>query len=83
MAVLGISIDAEGEKVVRPFVREKGATFPVFLDKDMKVARSYQFYAPPTLILVDSKGRVVGRALGPRDLDKPEWGQLIAALKQG
>ncbi len=61
-----IAVDT-GDKadVIRNFLKEKGYTFPVAMDKDKGgAAESYGVAAYPTNYVVDSKGKVIYRGIG-------------------
>jgi hypothetical protein len=40
----------------------------------------YGVWGPPTLYLIDRQGRLVGRAVGPRDWSTPAARQFLLAL---
>jgi peroxiredoxin len=79
-AVLAISIDADGRSAVEPFVQERPFTFPIGLDPKMAVADRYGVRALPTTVLVDRKGNLVARAVGPREWDAPDSHALVELL---
>jgi peroxiredoxin len=83
--VLAVSLDADGERSVKPFATERGLTYPILLDTKLEAARAYRIQGPPTTFLIGPQGETIGIALGPR-----EWGgekaraliqHLLAALK--
>jgi len=78
-AVLAVSIDAD-EALVPPFLTEHRLTFPVGLDLTMEVADQYRVTALPSTFLLDRKGRIVARALGPRQWDGPDGFAVIEQL---
>lgn len=57
VAVLTINI-RESQQTVSDFMKRNGYTFPVLLDRDGKVSRSYQIRAIPTTFLVDKNGTI-------------------------
>lgn len=66
---------------VRRVVQERGYTAPVLLDASGDVTgRVYGVWGPPTAYLVDREGRLVGRAVGPRDWSTPAARALIRDL---
>ena len=66
---------------VRKTVEERGYKAPVLLDTSGDVAgRVYGVWGPPTVYLVDRKGQLVGRAVGPRGWDSREARALVQAL---
>ena len=70
----------ESRAQVAGWVRDRGLTFPVLLDESGAVASAYRVRATPTVILVDRRGQLVGRAVGSREWDDAEGRALIAAL---
>ena len=66
---------------VRRVVEERGYRAPVLIDRSGDVAgRLYGVWGPPTVYLVDRDGRLVGRAVGPRDWTGPAARALLEAL---
>ncbi len=79
-AVLLISF-RETPEVVRRVVQERGYVAPVLLDQSGEVAgKGYGVWAPPTAYLVDRRGRLVGRLVGPRGWDSPAARNFVLAL---
>jgi len=71
----------EDAETVRKTVRERGYTAPVLLDQTGDVAgKVYGVWGPPTVFIVDRKGQLVGRAVGPRGWDSPAAKTFIRAL---
>ena len=66
--MLAIDIQEEPAKV-EAWVRAKGVTPPVLLDRDGAVARAYRVNATPTAVLVGRDGRLIARAVGRRPWD--------------
>jgi peroxiredoxin len=77
--VMAISVDAD-PRVVTPFVKETGITFPVGLDPKMDVANAYGVRALPSSFLVDRQGNLAALAMGPRTWDNEASHALIEAL---
>lgn len=50
---------------VQDFVNEFNLTFPILLDKEIKVATNYQIRPIPSSFLIDSNGIIQFRAFGP------------------
>ncbi len=53
---------------------------PILLDTDGAVTRRYGVNGTPTAFLIDRQGRLLGRAVGPRDWASPAGAALIAPL---
>ena len=76
--LVGFREDAE---TVKKVVRDRGYVAPVILDASGDVTgKSYGVWGPPTLFFVDRKGRLVGRAIGPRGWDSPAAKAFIRGL---
>jgi peroxiredoxin len=65
--LLTISVDYEGLKPVREFLNKQRYTFPVLLDPNGETLDLFEVKGIPTTFIIDKKGRVIGRAIGPRD----------------
>ncbi len=72
----------EGQKEVSSFMQNYGLTFPVLLDSRGEVGSMYAVRAIPTTYLIDSAGRIVGKALGARDWASEDAFDLIEHLLQ-
>ena len=70
----------EGKEKVNSFMKANGYTFPVLLDSRGGVAKTYGIMSIPTTYLVDPEGRIVGRALGPRNWASEDAFRLIEHL---
>ncbi len=71
----------EDVSLVRNVVKERGYTTRVLIDASGDVSgRVYGVFGPPTVYLIDRQGRLVGRAVGPREWDTPHARKLVDAL---
>jgi len=71
----------EDPDLVKRTVRERGYVAPVLLDQSGDVAgRQYGVWGTPTVYLIDRRGQLVGRIVGPRSWDKPEARKLVQDL---
>ena len=71
--VLTISQDGGGAAVVKRFLdKRKLANLPVFIDKGRKLGIAFKQDLLPTSMLIDARGREVGRIIGPAEWDKPK-----------
>lgn len=77
--VIGVSLDDTGADGVRAFVNEHKMTYPIVLDSEGKLANMLQTSSIPTTLLIDRKGKIVWRQLGPIEEGDPE---LKAALEK-
>jgi peroxiredoxin len=78
--LLTISVDYEDLKPVKEFIDKHHYTFPVLLDPKCETVDLFEVKGIPTTLLIDKKGRMVGKAIGPRDWMSPEVISLINLL---
>jgi peroxiredoxin len=62
-AVIGVSLDADGWKSVKPYVREKAVNYPVVIGS-RDVAQFYRVAAMPVTLLIDREGRIAASHVG-------------------
>jgi peroxiredoxin len=78
--LLAISVDYGGFKPVQEFINKQHYTFSVLLDPKCEALDLFEIKGIPTTFIIDKKGRMVGRAIGPRDWKSPEVFSLINLL---
>ena len=80
LEVLAISIDKDGLAGVRRFYREFGlAELRLYLNTSPEAMHNLGVIGIPTTLLLDRKGRELGRLQGPAEWDSPE---MIAFLRK-
>lgn len=57
----------KGQKVIETFVKNNGLTFQIPLDRDGKIGEIYQTISIPTSYILDSKGIITSKFIGPMD----------------
>lgn len=57
----------KGQKVIETFVKNNGLTFQIPLDRDGKIGEIYQTISIPTSYILDSKGIITSKIIGPMD----------------
>ena len=62
--VLGISLDAEGWKAVKPFIEEKKIDYRVMIGNDDVAARFGADQSLPVTLLIDKSGRIAATHVG-------------------
>ncbi len=78
LEIVGISLDQEGWKPVKPFIDRYKITYPVVVG-DAKLAEAYGgIDAIPTTFIVDKKGNIAKRHIGY--MDKKTFEDLIKDL---
>jgi cytochrome c biogenesis protein CcmG/thiol:disulfide interchange protein DsbE len=78
--LLTISVDYEGIKPVQELIHKHQYTFPVLLDPKGETLDLFEVKGIPTTFLIDKKGKIVGRAIGPRDWKCAEVVSLLNLL---
>ena len=69
LEILAISLDEEGERVVAPFVRKQGITYPVAIGQDRLVSAYGGIRGIPTTFVIDRQGRIVKKYIGYKALE--------------
>ena len=78
--LLSISVDYEGSKPVKEFIKKYHYTFPVLLDPKCETLDLYKVKGIPTTILIDKNRKMIGKATGPRNWKSPEAISLLNLL---
>ena len=79
-ALLTVSVDYGGVKSVQEFINKHQYTFPVLLDPKCEIFDLFKVKGIPTTFLVDKKGKMIGKAIGPRDWKSHEVVSLLNLL---
>ena len=80
LAVYFVALDGRGEKDVKPFLEKHGFRVATLIDPRMAVAREHGIRWIPVTVVVDRRGFIAGRAVGPRDWDGQEAVALVQSL---
>jgi peroxiredoxin len=80
LMVIGVSMDDEGWKVVRPFIAEKNVNYPIAIGND-DMAKSYGLSSMPMTFLIDRNGKVAATSIGVVDQDACER-EIVQLLSQ-
>ncbi len=75
--MLAVSVDEGGAGAVAPFIQKNRLNLPVLFDPGSEVARLYGTYKFPETYIVDRKGVVRYKAIGPRDWTEPANIQVL------
>ena len=57
LSVIGVALDQEGWKTVKPFIREKKVNYPVVIGT-LELAKSFGVETLPVTLLIDRRGKV-------------------------
>ncbi len=80
-AVAVVSIDRGGAATAAPWLEQNGIkSLTLYLDPESRAAFAFKANELPASVLIDRKGRVVGRMTGPAEWDAPEAKALIRAV---
>jgi len=71
LCLLTITADLQPE-AIKAFLKILKVDFPVLLDKTNDVSHAYMARALPLTVLIDQEGKLIGKAMGPRQWDSPE-----------
>lgn len=74
--VIGISTDDYPE-AAKGFLRKSNATLNHYIDRQLELENMLGAAQLPLTVLVDAKGRVLGKVVGAREWDGPQAMQLI------
>lgn len=78
--VIAVSIDARSRDAVLPFQRKFGLTFPILFDPDGRVSRIYQTTGVPETFVIDRRGAIREKVIGPREWDRPEMVEWFSGV---
>ena len=85
-AVIGISVDQQGEGVVKKFIKDQGMNYPVImatrqLQKDYETAMGKAIRGIPTTLIVNREGGIESVHVGfrPKDVFEKEIQKLLKA----
>ncbi len=72
VVVVGISVD-RNEKLYRDFVRRNKVAFQTARDPEADIAGSYGTFKYPETYIIDQKGKVVQKIIGPQNWTDPAY----------
>ena len=79
IAVLAVSEDRGGGKIVEPFIEKLGLkSVKIYLDPKSAVGQAFEVRGLPTSLLIDREGKVLGRVEGAAEWDSPK---IMAVLQ--
>lgn len=80
LLVYFVAMDGRGRDDVKPYLEKHGNKIRTLLDPKMAVARENGIRWLPVTLVVDRKGLIVGRAIGPREWNGRQALEFIAPL---
>ena len=82
LMIVGIAVDQEGAKVVKPYVQKQDINYPIVLDPDQSTEKHFDaMYGLPTTYVVNTEGKIVRRVLGvfPVEDMRPTLNDMLAS----
>ncbi len=79
LSILGLNVREDRDTIQR-YAKDLGLTFPLVLDPEGDISRSYGVIGIPTTILIGRDGRTAALAVGPRDWGSADARAVIQAL---
>ncbi len=70
----------ESEKPVKAFMSEFSLSFPALLDRNGDISSLYGIVGLPSTYIIDREGKIIGKAVGPRDWSSQESIRLFQSL---
>jgi thiol-disulfide isomerase/thioredoxin len=81
IAIVAVSEDRGGSKIVEPFVTKLGLkSIKTYIDPKSAVGRALEVRGLPTSFLIDRQGRVLGRVEGGAEWDSPKMLGVLEPL---
>jgi peroxiredoxin len=79
VTVLGVSIDVDGDAYHR-FIQQRNVNFLTVRDPDQKVAGLYGTSVWPESYIIDRRGVMRRKVVGPRNWDSPDIIEFLSKL---
>jgi peroxiredoxin len=79
--VLAVSVD-ESEAEYRKFLRDQGVKFPTYRDTTQKINLEYGTTIFPETYIIDRKGKIARKVIGPQEWDRGENYAFLETLLQ-
>jgi len=77
--LLGVDVGEDSDTIFT-FSADYPVSFPLLLDIDSTVIKSYGVVGLPTTYVIDKRGRLVYRVIGTRQWDAPEIIKILTSL---
>ena len=76
--VIILGVNKEDSDKMKSFLRKNKYSFPTVLDEDTQVIKQYLIELIPTILFIDSKGKIVEKFIG--SLEKNQIEEIIAKI---
>ena len=70
----------EGPKTINAFIKKRGFTFTVLMDRSGEISQRYRVHALPVTFLIGRQGNILVKSLGYKDWYKKEIRQFVSSL---
>lgn len=77
--VLGVSVDEDADAYAK-FLQDHQINFPTYRDPTKQIALDYGTSMYPESYIIDRKGRIARKIIGPQDWDSPELISYLNSL---
>ena len=71
----------EDSSTVLDFLQQTPIEFTVLLDTDNRISKAWDIKVMPTTLILNSRGKIIERVLGPREWDSPAMIERIKQVK--
>ncbi|SNB44736.1 TlpA disulfide reductase family protein [Geobacter sp. DSM 9736] len=78
--MVAVSIDEGGKEAVQRYFQSSGTSLPTLLDTEQKVGRRYGITGVPETFVIDRKGVIMKKVIGPMDWSQPEVVKYLEEL---
>lgn len=72
--------DYEPRERVEKFLKDKDYSFPILIDPSGKVTEAFRSMVLPSSFIINKEGKVIGKAIGMREWDSPEFEAFFEEL---
>ncbi len=80
LTILAVSLDKGDSQKVKDFVEKYKLSFPVLMDDEGNVEKSYQTFTIPTTFVIDKRGRVVAKIDGAKNWESDQTFEALRFL---
>jgi len=70
----------EGPKTINAFIKKRGFTFTVLMDRSGEISQRYGVHALPVTYLIGRQGNILVKSIGYKDWYKKEIRQFVSSL---
>lgn len=71
--IVAVSVDSGGLADVQPFAKKLGLSFPILMNTDGSIRKTYGTTGIPESFIIDPQGKIVRKIVGPLDWDQAKF----------